>query len=238
MGSGYTVEGQKTSKEQHGGIQLEIVPECLPNLCLSSYAKEDHIIKTKNNLNIYRGELDEKMTPQQLGCKIGDVLRSYPADPAYEELLKMKHLAKPGASTTCTARRCENTIIDVVPLSNLSCYSKRRSCMIIDTDMGEHSGVLDDEVTEPKELTVMKGKDIKAMGLAVGGKLSKSDHSLVILLLTGHAVQDILQRSLPSCDMEPRRSAHPSCAHPRPSQLRKDNAYRSTASTDGRQSVH
>ena len=43
-----------------------------------------------------------------------------------------------------------------------------------------------------------KGKDIKTLGLAAGGKLSKSDHSSDILLLTAHAVQDICKDSYPT----------------------------------------
>ncbi|CAN9298580.1 unnamed protein product [Alternaria alternata] len=98
LGSGYTVEGQKTSKEQHGGLQLEITPELFPKQRLWSYGKDKHIVKSARG---FPSGLDEMKTPEQLGRNIGDVLRSYPADSIYEEPLKIKHLAKPGSYITC-----------------------------------------------------------------------------------------------------------------------------------------
>jgi len=98
VGSGYTVEGQKTSKEQHGGLQLEITPELLPDLRLWSDSQHDYILRRGPGP---RDNHWEKETPEELGCKVGDVLRCYPADSACEEPFKAKHLAKPGGTIEC-----------------------------------------------------------------------------------------------------------------------------------------
>ncbi|KAI4919452.1 hypothetical protein J4E90_001586 [Alternaria incomplexa] len=99
LGSGYTVEGQKTSKEQHGGLQLQITPECVPQQRLWSYSKKTFLKRYGQGL---LDSLYETMTPQQLRCNLGDVLRSYPADRASEEPLKIKHLANSRETITCT----------------------------------------------------------------------------------------------------------------------------------------
>jgi hypothetical protein len=98
VGSGYTIEGQKTSKEQYGGLQLEITPELLPKRRLWSLSKDKYIVKSERGVS---GDLDEMNTPEQLGRKIGDVLRSYPTDSTYEVPLKTKHLAEPGTDIKC-----------------------------------------------------------------------------------------------------------------------------------------
>ena len=223
------------------------------------------------------------MTPQQLGCKVGDVLRSYPADSAYEEPLKMKHLAKPGESITCTVRRYmyrnvarvsyrnasvtsvrfgsppEDRDLESVVMKNLGgvskgCYSFSTNRKALDSMQAPDMNALNLNTTasnltekermnraEKVRINLAKKEpmnlDIAAMGLAAGGKLSKSNQFSVILLLTYHSPRHI-QRPVPSHDMEPRRSAYPPRAHPRPSQLRKGNTHRSTASNGGRQSVH
>lgn len=77
MGSGYTVEGQKTSEEKHGGLQLEVTPELIPGKRFWSYAKNHRVILPKESDSY---GLDELRTPRELGCNIGDVLRSYPVE--------------------------------------------------------------------------------------------------------------------------------------------------------------
>lgn len=91
MGSGYTVEGQKTSEEKHGGLQLEVTPEMMQGKQLWSYAKQQYI--TFKGDNKYRNDgLKEFYTPRELGCKIGDVLRSYPNDPTYQTRFQIRDL--------------------------------------------------------------------------------------------------------------------------------------------------
>jgi hypothetical protein len=53
-------------------------------------------------------------------------------------------------------------------------------------------------MVDPTEPKVNEGKDIKAMGLAAGGKLSESNSSWVDLLLTCHVVQDIYKDPYPA----------------------------------------
>jgi len=48
-----------------------------------------------------RVSLAEDKTPEELGCKIGDVLRCYPADSEFEERFKAKHFARPGEVIEC-----------------------------------------------------------------------------------------------------------------------------------------
>ncbi|XP_014558657.1 hypothetical protein COCVIDRAFT_24905 [Bipolaris victoriae FI3] len=91
LGSGYTVEGQKTSEEKHGGLQLEVTPEIIQGKRLWSYAKR-HYITFKGN-NKYRNDgLKESYTPGELGCKIGDILRSYATDAAYRTPFRIRDL--------------------------------------------------------------------------------------------------------------------------------------------------
>lgn len=62
LGSGYTVEGQVTGKEQFGGLQIEVFPTMLSDFKVSTDISMQPPIK---NLNA---------TPQSLGLKPGDVL--------------------------------------------------------------------------------------------------------------------------------------------------------------------
>jgi len=67
VGSGYTVEGQKTSVEKHGGLQLEVIPQLERGL--RSWAR---------NLEEQVGRpFQEYLTPAQNMLQSGDVVRSY-----------------------------------------------------------------------------------------------------------------------------------------------------------------
>ncbi|CAI9632777.1 unnamed protein product [Alternaria burnsii] len=200
LGSGYTVEGQKTSKEQYGGLQLEITPELFPKQRLWSYGKDKHIVKSVRG---FPSGLDEMKTPEQLGRNIGDVLRSYPVDSIYEEPLKIRHLAKPGSYITCRVI-AQMRFATLQPIRLSPSYS---SCVRCDTNSGSlgqlpmapikdtseirsesaPDGLLPEQVTEfssktesldyssedntKRELEVNDARDISAMGLAAGGKL-------------------------------------------------------------------
>jgi hypothetical protein len=92
VGSGYTVEGQKTSEEKHGGLQLEVTPEMVRGKRFWSYAKQQ-CIKLTNGRQGIADELYESSTPHKLGCNIGDILRSYPTEVTYRKPLRIRDLA-------------------------------------------------------------------------------------------------------------------------------------------------
>ncbi|CAN9310331.1 unnamed protein product [Alternaria alternata] len=156
VGSGYTVEGQKTSKEQHGGLQLEITPELFPEQRLWSYSKDKYIVKSAHDSS---NGLDEMKTPEQLGGKIGDILRSYPADSTYEEPFKMKHLARSETDITCKAIARRRLWDQPMQLSG--------SPHDLDHDFEEEASTRETN----KELEANDVRDVRAMGLAAGGKL-------------------------------------------------------------------
>jgi hypothetical protein len=218
------------------------------------------------------------MTPEQLGCKVGDVLRSYPVSKDSEEPLRIKHLGKSGVTITCqvsykktdkgielsrvfkvvnpprrlhsfggdpvyqlygkaSTSRSGNAWEDVLsqppqhsaPLAPQTMTSLRSkpptwarprssrseaqpapispsfqpfSAKLAPKESEpEYAQVGDDEKSAPvqhAEPTVIETKDIKAMGLAAGGKLSKSNHFSFTLLLTLDTVQDIYKDPHPA----------------------------------------
>ncbi|RYN81249.1 hypothetical protein AA0120_g10205 [Alternaria tenuissima] len=91
LGSGYTVEGQKTAEEKHGGFQLEITPEMLPNRRMWSRDRHQHI-RIRGEHVEYFNSIKEMETPRIIGCRINDILRSYPVDLAYREPFRIKHI--------------------------------------------------------------------------------------------------------------------------------------------------
>ena len=91
VGSGYTVEGQKTGKEKHGGLQLEIIASYKVGLAKWLVEERDEALW---DLDYF---LDELKTPAELGLQAGDTIRSYPPDPtllrdAIVDDLAEKHL--------------------------------------------------------------------------------------------------------------------------------------------------
>ena len=86
VGSGYTVEGQKTGEEKFGGLQIEIVP---------SYEKELRTWKLQNvSFENSRG-LDEQKTPSELKLNPGVKLRCYPSRPTYWAPFQISDLTGP-----------------------------------------------------------------------------------------------------------------------------------------------
>jgi hypothetical protein len=65
LGSGYTVEGQVTGKEKKGGFQIEIIP---------SYPHASPGIVWVVGTDGERKELELEKTPEEQGCKEGDVV--------------------------------------------------------------------------------------------------------------------------------------------------------------------
>ncbi len=83
VGSGYTVEGQKTSEEKHGGLQIEIIPEYDKSLRWWSKenAQQQGSLKDGTPVVFNNIGLLETCTPEELKCHIGDKLRCYPEYP-------------------------------------------------------------------------------------------------------------------------------------------------------------
>lgn len=77
MGSGYTVEGQKTGEEKHGGLQIEIIPSYRRGL--AKWLRTE----CEEALRYHHMFLDESNTPAELHLKPGDTILSYPPDPGY-----------------------------------------------------------------------------------------------------------------------------------------------------------
>lgn len=94
MGSGYTIEGQKTSKEKHGGLQLEVIPEFEQNLRFWSRDTDDHIryISTGSAAFQRSKGVPEILTPAELNVRAGDKLRCYPYECIYSESYKLQDL--------------------------------------------------------------------------------------------------------------------------------------------------
>jgi hypothetical protein len=82
VGSGYTVEGQKTGEEKHGGLQIEIIPSYKENLrVLLREPREDTEQGISNTALDWSRRLDELKTSAELSLLPGDKIRSYPANP-------------------------------------------------------------------------------------------------------------------------------------------------------------
>ncbi|KAF7511669.1 hypothetical protein GJ744_003832 [Endocarpon pusillum] len=81
LGSGYTVEGQKTGEEKYGGLQIEIIPSYKRHLrtFLPGSTKQF----TAYELHDPSKKLNENKTPLELGLSAGDKIRSYPPRPTY-----------------------------------------------------------------------------------------------------------------------------------------------------------
>ncbi|KIY04093.1 uncharacterized protein Z520_00785 [Fonsecaea multimorphosa CBS 102226] len=80
LGSGYTVEGQKTGQERHGGLQIEIIPSLERNL--RTWIKDQNGYLSASELQDYlqNNSLDEFKTPRELGLGVGDTIRLYPQE--------------------------------------------------------------------------------------------------------------------------------------------------------------
>ncbi|KAK2767454.1 hypothetical protein FQN54_003610 [Arachnomyces sp. PD_36] len=81
LGAGYTVEGQKTGEEKHGGLQIEIIPAYQIGLKVwLPEATEDETVET---IDSYRRRFDEQWTPSELGLSHGSKIRAFASDPKY-----------------------------------------------------------------------------------------------------------------------------------------------------------
>jgi hypothetical protein len=105
VGSGYTVEGQKTGEEKHGGLQLEIVPSYEPNLRLWSMDDFENIPKTipewYNTSKTFRGE---EWTPRQINLQAGDTIKSFPVPAFWDAPCVISDLVDRGSSGVTTLK--------------------------------------------------------------------------------------------------------------------------------------
>lgn len=86
VGSGYTVEGQKTGEEKHGGLQIEIIPAYPQKAQKWLAATEEEALQDPG---LY---LDESKTPAQLGLEAGTQVRVYPSPPTYGKSVEVGDL--------------------------------------------------------------------------------------------------------------------------------------------------
>ncbi|KAF2178128.1 hypothetical protein K469DRAFT_676307 [Zopfia rhizophila CBS 207.26] len=105
LGSGYTVEGQKSSEEKYGGLQIEVIPELRTVLRFWTRNNDDHVkLSATGSVNLDRAKgLDEMKTPAELGLRSGDKIRSYPAAMIYTEPFKIVDLLDRDGSATMKA---------------------------------------------------------------------------------------------------------------------------------------
>ncbi|KAH8625861.1 hypothetical protein IG631_19740 [Alternaria alternata] len=132
-------------------------------------------------------------TPEQLGRNVGDVLRSYPADSTYEPF-SIKHLAGPGADIMCRVGCTEIQVgLSLVYMLEAGgaliyrskggiqlCSSSNNFLQIDESFWGKSKGWGCDSDKDSsthdtnRELEIGNVRDIRAMGLAAGGKLSRA----------------------------------------------------------------
>ncbi|KAF2021493.1 hypothetical protein BU24DRAFT_417132 [Aaosphaeria arxii CBS 175.79] len=107
LGSGYTVEGQKTKEEKHGGLQIEIIPEYQQKLRWW-YKHSDPPVNKSNQTGGSCVDLslgfDENKTPAELGFKAGDVIRSYEPTVYSHEISQVKDLLQDGGDVVWKAK--------------------------------------------------------------------------------------------------------------------------------------
>ncbi|OOQ82021.1 hypothetical protein PEBR_40658 [Penicillium brasilianum] len=88
LGSGYTVEGQKTGEEKHGGLQIEIIPAYRKKAQKWRAAAEEE----EEALQDPRLYLDESKTPAELGLEAGSKVWVYPSPPTYRKPVEVGDL--------------------------------------------------------------------------------------------------------------------------------------------------
>jgi hypothetical protein len=91
VGSGYTVEGQKTGEEKFGGLQIEIVPSFEPQL--RTWLPEPIGRDTMPDSFDWPSVLDEQKNPSELKLNPGTKIRSYPSPPTYSAPYQISDLA-------------------------------------------------------------------------------------------------------------------------------------------------
>ncbi|KIW90985.1 uncharacterized protein Z519_08768 [Cladophialophora bantiana CBS 173.52] len=78
LGSGYTVEGQKTGKEKHGGLRIEIIASFKTNLRTWIKYKDQSLNAAVLQHRLQYDRLDEFETAREVGYEVGDEIRMCP----------------------------------------------------------------------------------------------------------------------------------------------------------------
>jgi hypothetical protein len=81
VGSGYTVEGQKTGEEKFGGLQLEIIRSY--ERILRTWLPEPTGRGAARTTFDWPRVLDEQKIPSELGLNPGNKIRCFPSNPIY-----------------------------------------------------------------------------------------------------------------------------------------------------------
>ncbi|EFR05201.1 integral membrane protein [Nannizzia gypsea CBS 118893] len=189
LGSGYTVESQKTGEDRHGGLQIEVIPAYRTGLRKWYFDENQRVDEFFFDDGPF---LDEQRTPAELGFKPGDKIRSYPADPIYHTPTTVQEMAKGtvGAKISVTAyygmmlasasRR--EILRNLQSDEGLSCtvYGLPPSADSLlwgrptyeEHGMGELAVQMEDllDLSKAREVTPEQ-QNVAAMGLAAGGKL-------------------------------------------------------------------
>lgn len=101
VGSGYTIEGQKTGKENIGGLQIEVTPAYKSDLKIwfRDSDKEPGVFTPLQRLH-------EQTTPAANNIKPGDKLRVHPVPPIHEVPYNISNLVAdlPTPETYITVR--------------------------------------------------------------------------------------------------------------------------------------
>ena len=101
MGSGYTVEGQKTQEEKYGGLQIEVIPSLHQNLrCLVSDTDEHVTYDAYGSATVkWIKRFNERRTPAEENLQPGDFVRSYPININFSEPFKARDICQGKSST-------------------------------------------------------------------------------------------------------------------------------------------
>lgn len=96
LGSGYTIEGQKTKEEKHGGLQIEVIPELVT--ALRWWTRDNLVADSVPDIVNHKVRLDELKSPRELGLQIGDVIRCYPLPVCENRPITIKELCEQNPS--------------------------------------------------------------------------------------------------------------------------------------------
>ncbi|RFU29847.1 hypothetical protein B7463_g6513, partial [Scytalidium lignicola] len=184
LGSGYTVEGQKTGEEKHGGLQIKIIPSYEENLRLWIKEGKDGMKEGVSTGTFDRSAcLDERKTPRQLSLVSGDKIRLYPANPTFSVPYTISDLTGDIQSGEIHIKHCAKWLtLGVSPPIEASIeYGGELNTLY---NCCSFSGLLTNgppTLSVPEESpstqsqnnsnTPIATKDLRAMGLAAGGKL-------------------------------------------------------------------
>lgn len=161
-----------------------MTPKLFHDQRLWSHANDRYLCIKGGHFATYNG-LNEQKTPEQLGCKVGEVLRSYSIDPDGWESFKIKHLVGSETTIKLTAFQSPDEFEGEFTLGHRRVLSgslprlesppyqygfhDAPTRIVMDSSFGDDT--LPAGIEEPQ---IIVTRDIKAMGLAAGGKLSSS----------------------------------------------------------------